>query len=467
MTNCNKIAAGTLLSLSMVGCGWVDSAGSDGARDNNTVITSSDVLVAESVVSITEDDTTRFLLANAPQVSTGWTWVPDASVDALNLCRQEDDFDTDVAVTTLASACSAGTNCEFIIEESTNNSGTSFDLTLPPLRAPVALSYLLEATLASGEPYSQTQTICGIAINEAPDAQDDSYLALTSSTRRVEPDSVWAILSNDTDDDHVRNQTLFIKQVTTPPIYAANVELLSNGSFEYTARSDLNLSDNESLEDSMEIVVSDGTHDSTSIVTVRLVNNNTRPTTISGGIPDIVAPVDEGASNDLFIDFNDFIVNTDNDPLRFHLIGGNLTESGVLSFDESGVLSGTLTLDDVGREQFTLVITDGLFEVSESFELTISDERPRNRDPEVDDIPNTRVSGSFSYNVAEFFTDPDGDELTYRSDNLPPGVTITDAGVVSGTAATDNDGRWLIRITASDNRGGTATDQFRMTIDLN
>lgn len=476
MTNCNQIAAVTILSLSMTGCGWVDSAGDGGqaARETTVITASGNVLVADGAVPLTENAATRFLLVNAPEVSGPWTWRANASTDAINLCRQEPDFDSDVAVDTLNQACSSDSNCEFVIEESNDNSSTSFDLTLPTLRAPVALGFTIEATLASGEQYSQAQTVCGIAINEAPETQDDHYLALTSTTRVVSAEDAWAVFSNDSDDDHVRNVPLFIQQVTQPPVFAENVELLSDGSFEYTPRLDLNLEADESLEDSMEVLISDGTHEVTSLITIRIVTTNSSPST-SGGIPDIVAPVDDNSVNTFSIDFNDLINNADNDPLRFQLIGNELTESGVLSFDESGVLSGTLTLDNVGTEQFTLLFTDGLFELSETFSLIIRDDRTdnnssdntNNNDPEVSDIPNTRVSGSFSYDVAEFFVDPDGDPLTFSSDNLPPGITMSRAGLISGTATSDNDGRWLIRITASDNRGGTVDDQFRMTIDFN
>ncbi len=466
MTSRHSVAAVILISLSVLGCGWVDNAGDNGARKNTVLVAAGNVLVADGSIALIEDSATRFLLTNAPDVSTGWTWRATNITDAINLCRQQPNFDSDVAVNSLNAACSAGSDCKFGIEEISDSGSTSFNLTLPTLRAPVALSYEIEATLASGNRYSQTQTVCGIAINEAPETQDDFYRALTSTPRVVNANDAWSIFSNDSDDDHVRNQPLFIKQITRSPTYADAVELLSDGSFRYTARADLDLDDDASLEDSMEILISDGVHDVISAISIRLENTNTSPFAIDG-FTDVIVPVNDGVASELFVDFNDFFINNDNDSLRYQLIGNSLTEAGILNFNESGILSGTLTLDNVGREQFTLLVTDGLFELSETFTLEVRDDRAINSEPETDNIPNARVSGSFSYNVADFFKDADGDTLSFSSENLPPDVTLSRDGLITGNATANNDGRWLIRITASDNRGGTVVDRFRMTIDFN
>ena len=128
-------------------------------------------------------------------------------------------------------------------------------------------------------------------------------------------------------------------------------------------------------------------------------------------------------------------------------------------------MQGTLSGNDVGSHSFTIFVYDGLHEVNASFQINVLDNNPINNDPEVTDIPNRTVSGSIVYDVAPFFSDPDGDTLSFSSANLPPGLQISDSGVITGTATSANDGRWLIRVTASDNRGGTVSDQFRMTID--
>lgn len=88
-----------------------------------------------------------------------------------------------------------------------------------------------------------------------------------------------------------------------------------------------------------------------------------------------------------------------------------------------------------------------------------------NRAPVVDDISNQVVSDSFTYNLRRFFDDPDGDTLTYTAVGLPPRVAISPTGIISGVASAANDGPHFIVVTASDGRGGTASDGFRLTIN--
>ncbi len=52
-------------------------------------------------------------------------------------------------------------------------------------------------------------------------------------------------------------------------------------------------------------------------------------------------------------------------------------------------------------------------------------------------------------------TDPDGDTLTYSSANVPAGLSLSPAGLLTGTPAAS--GNFLFQVTVNDGRGGTAT----------
>jgi large repetitive protein len=71
--------------------------------------------------------------------------------------------------------------------------------------------------------------------------------------------------------------------------------------------------------------------------------------------------------------------------------------------------------------------------------------------------------------VASFFSDPDGNTLTYSATGLPAGLSINPAtGVISGTidrsASQVAGGVYSVSVTASDGNGGTVTSTFAWTI---
>jgi len=55
-------------------------------------------------------------------------------------------------------------------------------------------------------------------------------------------------------------------------------------------------------------------------------------------------------------------------------------------------------------------------------------------------------------------SDPDGDTLSYSASGLPPGLTINNSGLISGTPTAA--GSFSSTVTASDGRGGNATASF-------
>jgi|GEM_PF-3386830 len=71
----------------------------------------------------------------------------------------------------------------------------------------------------------------------------------------------------------------------------------------------------------------------------------------------------------------------------------------------------------------------------------------------------------FALDVTTAFHDPDGDPLTLTAEGLPSGFSFA-SGVISGmpTAAHAQGSPYTIRITASDGRGGTVTDELVLTI---
>lgn len=91
-----------------------------------------------------------------------------------------------------------------------------------------------------------------------------------------------------------------------------------------------------------------------------------------------------------------------------------------------------------------------------------------NTPPVVDgDFPNaSSLRGELiDINLANFFTDADGDSLTFTADGLPLGLTISDAGLITGSVAA-NVGSYSVTVIANDGRGGTASQTFEWDVRL-
>ncbi len=97
-----------------------------------------------------------------------------------------------------------------------------------------------------------------------------------------------------------------------------------------------------------------------------------------------------------------------------------------------------------------------------SFKLTQQDDS--NQAPTTTGIsgaPNGQANSAYTFDVAGFFDDPDGDALSYSLANAPQGLSINGAGLISGTPAAG--GTFNVQVTASDGEL-SATSTFALTV---
>ncbi len=140
--------------------------------------------------------------------------------------------------------------------------------------------------------------------------------------------------------------------------------------------------------------------------------------------------------------------------------------SGNVTLSSEGQLRTQVSLDDIGSYRLEIEASDGLDTVSDTFTLRVVESwrSTRNHTPDVTDIRNQVVRNRFSYNVSDFFSDIDDDELSFSATGMPEDVFISTSGVISGQASVDNRGKWVIRVTADDGNGGTVSDGFQLQI---
>jgi len=358
-----------LSTLTFSACERADSPGVQANDPNETVDPTNlpGMMFDGGIIELNENSTARRMVSST---ASNWIWRKVNRSDSLEQCQSVEGFDAALAEQELELACTDANRCELVIQEIYNNGRVEFDISMPTLKAPVALNFSVETELDNGEKIAQEQTLCGIAINEAPEAVDDFYLALSNEDRIVSAGTPFSIFANDSDDDDVSNKKLFISEIVNPPVFAETFTFQANGSFRYQVAKNLNLDDIDFLDDEVGILISDGTHSVKSTITIRLIDNNRAPRLVSR-IPNFFTRIDDDERIEVEIDFATYFRDVDNDTLRFSLSSNALTESGSLVLSEDGTMRGTITANDEGSELFTITAFDGLETVSDRFRITI------------------------------------------------------------------------------------------------
>jgi len=203
-------------------------------------------------------------------------------------------------------------------------------------------------------------------------------------------------------------------------------------------------------------------------------NGGTVSTTFSWSVenPGPSATNDAGSTNeDTPVTIS--VLANDNDPDDDPLTVTSATApNGTVVINPDGTITYTPNANFNGTDTITYTISDGQGGTSTAtVTITVA---PVNDAPVVD-TPIPAQSGldsaPVSFPVAGNFTDLDGDTLSFTATGLPPGLTISATGVISGMltpgasqGGPNADGIYTISVTASDGNGGTVTTTFTYTV---
>ncbi|NND93011.1 MAG: hypothetical protein HKN42_19295 [Granulosicoccus sp.] len=455
--------------LFVSGCDWVDSTGTQGAGVPVTEVFLDDAPVG-GAIALNEKSVARITASRDTSASTEQTFAwSESALDQGNLanCQNLSNYNPTLAADSLAAACTDPAQCSLNFERVDTEDGVAeFQLLAPSLKAPVGVRYGLTVTDSAERVNTRDFDFCLLSINEAPLANDDTFVVLEGDREYFGPDEL-NLLSNDHDDDDVSNTEFrILPTLAKLPTKAAFFEIDEDGTFTYESSLEGILTDEF---DSFDYQLSDGVHVSTATVTIRIVASNQAPELLDE-IPPLTAVAGEPFLENLALYFSD----PEGGTLSFSLANAAvLPDDGTLALDEEGVLSGTPDDDDVGSYVLTLIASDGGRNAQAIINLQVEAAPlvPENSPPEyIEDSVFDQIIllGRFIRPIIPEFVDPDGDLLTYAiigRSSLPAGVEIDeDTGVVSGRPLART---WVreLRIEATDPSGATAvSDTFYIRV---
>ena len=165
------------------------------------------------------------------------------------------------------------------------------------------------------------------------------------------------------------------------------------------------------------------------------------------------------------LDMGSYFTDPDGDTLTYEATSSN-THVATVSVSESTVTLSTMNL---GRANVMVTARDpGGLTATQSF--SVRGERPPNRAPESSSsVPDRTLKldedETANIDMNRYFTDPDGDTLTYEATSSNTHVATARVSGSTVTLTASHLGRANVRVTARDPGGLTATQRFSVTVE--
>jgi hypothetical protein len=159
--------------------------------------------------------------------------------------------------------------------------------------------------------------------------------------------------------------------------------------------------------------------------------------------------VDEGAA----LSFNLSATDEDTDNQLIYSIS-NLPDGATLD-ESSGQFSWTPGFDQAGNYTLSAKVSDGTVENAINIPVTVNDV---NRAPTIDGGGSVTVTAGETATLSFSASDPDGDNLTFESSDLPAGANLNAGnGTFSWTPSDDQTGNFTFTVRVSDGKESAET----------
>jgi hypothetical protein len=177
--------------------------------------------------------------------------------------------------------------------------------------------------------------------------------------------------------------------------------------------------------------------------------------------PFVVEPIPNqgNAEGDaISIDVSGHFDDPESDPLSFSAQG---LPTG-LSITPAGLIQGTIEEGAAGIFNVTVTAADALNDVDAGFTWSVTGNEPPFVVAPIQD-QSSEEGEALLLDVAGNFDDPDGDTLAFSATGLPPGLSISGSGSISGVITAGAAGEYLVTVTAEDASDSVA-DGFTWTV---
>ncbi|MBD9387908.1 tandem-95 repeat protein [Agrobacterium sp. AGB01] len=309
-------------------------------------------------------------------------------------------------------------------------------------------------TISDGNGGTATATVNGTVtpINDAPVAVNDTF------TTPEDTAITFDVRSNDSDAD---GDALTVTAINGTAITTGQSVAITGGTVRLDADGRLSFTPNANYHGPINFTytVSDGTAFANATVSGTVTPVNDAPTS-----SDISISTQEDTP------FNGTLVATDvdGDAVTFSL-GTTTPAHGTVTINANGTYIYTPSANYNGTDRFSFVVTDPSGARNEyTVTITVTDV---NDNPVGTPIPNRSANDGavVNFDVSTFFSDVDGDTLTYSQTGLPSGLSISAAGLITGTIDRNasqgvNNGVYTVTISVSDGNGGTAQQTFSIAV---
>ncbi|GGG05039.1 hypothetical protein GCM10010924_37030 [Rhizobium wenxiniae] len=317
----------------------------------------------------------------------------------------------------------------------------------------------ISVTDNGNETASATATVNVGAVNDPPVAVDDTATTGENTPITNGP----SVLGNDTD---AENNPLTVIAVgggaAGAPIGGSNggtFVIRPDGTYDFdpgTQFDDLQVG--ETRATSVIYTISDGNGGtSTATLTITVTGENDAPV---GGSFVLDATEDQTSSGFLPV------TDADGDPLTYAIVGQ--PDNGTITIGTDGSYTYVPAANFAGSDSFTYTVNDGRTTVTFTVTVNVANVE----DLPAGEIPNQAFDDAddVTLDVSQFFTDADGDDLTFSADGLPDGLEMDADGNITGTLTSDAsqggaNGVYTITVTVNDGQpGGEITRAFTITI---
>ncbi len=452
--------SGLLISL-LAACDWVDSTGRSSNSAPVTQISFADGQQTEvSEIDELKSITLSVRATDADGVVNRFEWNDNpVNQGKLAECEALPNFNRELAVDSLDAACAEDANCRVNIEKLvTEGDEVDFLVSAPKLKANVGVTFELSAVDNEGGTGRQQSTFCLIAINEAPDAGDDSFTVLEGETLVVTADQV-NLLTNDSDDEHIGNSDTLevLIEPKTEPSLARSLTLSANGGFTYES-SPLPDRGGELAIDTFDYWVTDGSQRADATVTIRILAKNDPPELLAAiPLQEVVAGVPFES------DISTYFDDAEGTNLNFSLASGALPRSGGLTLEPTGLLSGTAEQLDVGSYPIEIIASDGSETVTADVTITVADNLPVEAFSILEQ--SVDLGELLTLDVSDSFDDPENQPLEYSVDTAYANAELDmdeETGVFE--ARFEEVGRYTIDVSANDGVTRASSIRFVVTV---